>query len=73
MATTLTIKQMPVMEVENKDLVLEIKDAEDGKLGELHISKGSLDYYPKGAQKKHFRVSWSDLAELLEKEGKERK
>ena len=73
MKTKLTIKQMPVVEVVNKDLIVEINDEENGKVGELHISKGSVDYYPKGAQKKHYRFYWDELTALFEEKGKERK
>ncbi|QCO15526.1 hypothetical protein D3869_09955 [Azospirillum brasilense] len=71
MATTLRITQMPKLEVLNSDIVLEV--VTDGeKTGELHISKGSLDYYPANSKKKHYRVSWTKLAEILEEHGNER-
>ena len=71
MATTLRITQMPKLEVLNSDIVLEV--VTDGeKTGEFHISKGSLDYYPANAKKKHHRVSGVKLAELLGEHGIER-
>lgn len=68
MANKLLIKKTPQLEVLNSDLVLEVYVAED-KLGELHISKGSFDFYKKGAKKSFRRLSWSKLAELMEEHG----
>jgi hypothetical protein len=54
---------LPRKPLKNVDTTIEIKS--DGeKLGELLISKGSLDWVPAGAQKPR-RISWEDLAFLL--------
>lgn len=46
------------------DLELCVKN--DGrKLGELHISKGGIDWYPKSAQQP-ISLKWADLARLIE-------
>ena len=38
------------------------------KLGDLHISKGAVVWFPANAQRGH-RVSWRKLAEFMEEKG----
>ena len=40
------------------------------KLGELHISQGNLEWWPKGNKKKKSRMSWSKFARVFIEEGK---
>ncbi len=68
MATKLTISQMPAVEVLKKDLIIDV-DQDGDKLGEFRLSKGSVDFYAKGAKKVHHRVSWKKLSELLTEHG----
>lgn len=71
MVTKLTISQMPAVEVLKKDLIIDV-DVDGDKLGEFRLSKGSVDFYQKGAKKKHHRVSWKRLSELLIEHGTEK-
>ena len=46
---------------------------EDGgleKLGELHISRGSLEWWPKGAKRYRREVKWEKFAEWINENGK---
>ena len=38
------------------------------KLGELHISKGNVEWWPAGNRTKKYRIRWSKLGEVFEKE-----
>lgn len=71
MVTKLTISQMPAVEVLKKDLIIDV-DQDGDKLGEFRLSRGSIDFYQKGAKKKHHRVSWKQLADLLVAHGTEK-
>lgn len=71
MATKLTISQMPAVEVLKKDLIIDVEQDND-KLGEFRFSKGSVDFYAKGAKKAHHRVSWKELSELIIKHGEKK-
>lgn len=44
------------------------KDGE--KLGELHISKGNVEWWPKGNKRNKLRLSWTKFAEIFEESGK---
>ena len=57
---------VPAKELHNTDLVFSI--SEDGqKLGELRISRGGVDWWPRDAKKKR-QFSWKQLASRLEKD-----
>lgn len=59
--------------ITNKDLEIEIRTIVDGKsskLGTLLISRGNLDWLAKGNSVTKKRLSWTQLAELLETHGK---
>lgn len=71
MATKLTISQMPSVEIVKKDLIIDV-DIDGDKLGEFRISKGSVDFYTKGAKKKHYRIAWKQLADLIIENGVEK-
>lgn len=58
--------------VAHKDLEIEIKTITDGrssKLGKLLISKGNIEWMPKGNSVNKKRLSWTKLAELIEEHG----
>jgi hypothetical protein len=40
------------------------------KLGELHISRGSLEWWPKGAKRYRREVEWEMFAESINENGK---
>ncbi|HLI83245.1 MAG TPA: hypothetical protein VKV17_04960 [Bryobacteraceae bacterium] len=55
--------------VASKDLEIEVK-SNGGKLGTLLISKGNIEWLPRGNFVNKKRLSWSKFAALLESEGK---
>lgn len=66
------IIHFPQMEVVKNDLVLEITGNE-GYLGRLYISKGSLEFLPKDKQYDTLSFSWDKFAKLMEKQDKKRR
>jgi hypothetical protein len=54
---------LPTKPLKNVDTTISIWSGGE-KLGEMRISKGSLDWVPAGAQKPR-RITWEDLAYLL--------
>jgi hypothetical protein len=50
--------------VQHADVVFEVFD-DDGKLGELRVSQGGVDWYPRGAQIPA-KLSWEQLARVME-------
>ncbi len=67
-------EQMPVHAVRmtlpsgiivNSDVEFEIT-SNGAKLGELHLSKGSIDWRPSRSKKTEHRVTWEAFAELME-------
>ncbi len=54
---------LPTKPLKNVDTTIAVWSGGE-KLGEMRISKGSLDWVPAGAQKPR-RISWEDLAYLL--------
>ena len=59
--------------VAHKDLEIEIKTINNGsssKLGKRLISKGNIEWLPKGNSVNKKRLSWVQLAQLLEEHGK---
>ncbi|MGO4869790.1 MAG: hypothetical protein ACLPGW_04145 [Roseiarcus sp.] len=53
-----------VKSVLNKDVIFEISNSA-GKLGELHISKGNIEWLPAGASVKKKRLSWEKFADKM--------
>jgi hypothetical protein len=49
------------------DFVFVVSNAEEGNLGELHLSKGGVDWWPSGARTYFHRCSWEGLRDFLEK------
>jgi curli biogenesis system outer membrane secretion channel CsgG len=56
--------------VAHKDLEIVVKTSSDGKLGTLLISKGNVEWLPKGNWVNRRRLSWRKLATLMETEGR---
>lgn len=59
--------------VAHKDLEIEIKTVKDGKaskLGKLLISKGNVEWLPRGNSVNKKRLTWVQLAGLIEEHGK---
>ena len=59
--------------VAHKDLEIEIKTLKNGKsskLGKLLISKGNIEWLPRGNSVNKKRLSWAQFAALLEDEGR---
>jgi hypothetical protein len=52
-----------------KDLEITVKD-KNGKLGKLLISRGNVEWLPKGHSVNKKRMSWSKFAALIEAHGK---
>jgi hypothetical protein len=40
------------------------------KLGELHVSKGNLEWVPAGSRTKTFRLRWAQVAQIFEENGR---
>lgn len=55
--------------VAHKDLEIVVKTG-NGKLGTLLISKGNVEWLPKGNHVNKKRLSWAKFAALIEAEGK---
>ena len=58
--------------VRNKDFEVIVK-TDSGKLGTLLISKGNLEWLPKGNYVNKRQLSWKQFAELMAKRGKKKK
>jgi hypothetical protein len=62
----------PQVEVLKNDLVLEITGNE-GYVGRLYISKGSIEFLPKSKQYDTLSFTWDKFAKLMEKQDKKRR
>ena len=67
MATHKAIMRQPRDKIVNSDVVFVIKEG-DKKLGELHVSKGSIEWKPSNGRFKR-RMRWSKFAQFMESEG----
>lgn len=59
--------------VSHKDLEIEVKTIDDGKpskLGTLLVSKGNIEWLPKGNSVNKKRLTWVQFAALIEEQGK---
>lgn len=61
---------LPELEVGKVDYKIEIISTKKTKLGELHFSKGSVEWWPKGNHVNAISFSWKDLATALETSSK---
>ena len=55
--------------VTHKDFEIVVKSSE-GKIGKLLISKGNIEWVPKGNSVNKHRLSWQKFAEFMEERGK---
>jgi hypothetical protein len=55
--------------VAHKDFEVVVR-TDDGKLGTLLISKGNIEWLPKGNSVNKRRLSWAKFAEFMEGQGK---
>jgi hypothetical protein len=63
---------LPKGVVINADVVFVI--AGDGvKLGELRVSKGTIDWRPAHARKIEYRLGWERFAEIMHEHGRRRR
>ncbi len=62
----------PQVQILKNDLVLEIS-GNDGYLGRLYISKGSLEFLPRNKEYDTLNFSWDKFASLMEKQDKKRR
>ena len=56
--------------VRHKDLEIVVKTSNEGKVGTLLISKGNVEWLPKGNWVNRRRLSWWRFASLMETEGR---
>jgi len=56
--------------VAHKDLEIVVKTSAAGKLGTLLISKGNVEWLPRGNWVNRRSLSWRRLADLMESEGR---
>ena len=61
-------------DLKSKDLKIEVKTVDskskkESKLGTLLISKGNIEWLPKGNSTRKKRLSWADFAKLVEEHG----
>lgn len=61
---------MPAQEVVNTDLSVRVK-SDDALLGRIDISKGSIDWWPAGKSKVHYKMTWEAFALFMETHGKQ--
>jgi hypothetical protein len=64
MAHKVTMEVPKAKSVLNKDIIFEISN-NNGKLGELHVSKGNIEWVPSGNSVKKKRLSWEKFAEKM--------
>lgn len=55
--------------VAHKDFEVVVR-TDNGKLGTLLISKGNIEWLPKGNSVNKRRLSWAKFAEFMEEQGK---
>ena len=58
---------IPALSIVNTDVTVMVKSNEK-KLGELLISKGSIDWLPSGHEWPPYRVSWERFDEFMRKQ-----
>ncbi|WP_433852412.1 hypothetical protein [Stenotrophomonas nitritireducens] len=56
--------------VAHKDLEVVVKSSSAGKLGTLLISKGNIEWLPRGNSVNKKRMTWAAFAKLIEGQGK---
>jgi hypothetical protein len=66
------VVQFPKIEVIKGDLVIEIT-GNNGYVGRLYLSKGSIDFLPKDKAYNTLSLPWDKFARLMEKLDKKRR
>lgn len=66
MAKHKVLVKLPAQEVVNSDVIFEIF-GDESKLGELRISKGGLDYFPRD-RKKSITITWEQFDKKMGEE-----
>ena len=56
--------------VAHKDLEIVVKSSRAGKLGTLLVSRGNIEWLPKGASVNKRRFTWTEFANLMRDQGK---
>jgi hypothetical protein len=49
-----------------QDIVFVARTTGGAKLGELHVSRGSLDWWPRGIHTKATTITWKKFATVME-------
>ena len=68
MATHRVIMRQTREQIVNTDIEFIIRE-ETSKLGELHVSKGSIEWLPSNGRYKH-RMSWSKFTRMMQEDKK---
>ena len=69
MASHAISMKQPQEVILGKDVQFIIK-RDGSKLGELHVSKGTLEWVPAGSKIKTYRLRWAQVATLFEDNGR---
>jgi hypothetical protein len=56
---------VPEKEVENTNLIFSISENRR-KIGELHVSRRGVDWWPRAVKKNKIKFSWKRFTEVLE-------
>ena len=48
------------------DVVFVVSSDVEGKLGELRLSRGGVDWWPRNSQHRFYQCSWEQLRDFLE-------
>ncbi len=69
LATHEVFMTQPTDQIIHSDVKFSIK-RDCSKLGELHVSKGNVEWWPSGNKKNKLRLTWKQFAEIFETEGR---
>jgi hypothetical protein len=69
MANDVKAKVKASIPIKHTDIEIVIRN-DDGKLGTLLVSKGNLEWLPKGNSVNKKRLSWAKFAQLMEDYGR---
>lgn len=64
--------QAPTLSVGKNDVIFSVKGNKQ-KLGKLKISRGGVEWMPKGNSTFSFHLDWEKLAQIFENDGKKTK
>ncbi|MBB3006025.1 hypothetical protein [Cupriavidus alkaliphilus] len=62
------LKLVSPIEVVNKDQIITIREEKDGKtpiLGKIKISRGTIEWWPKGNKVNAHSLTWAKFAKLM--------